>query len=353
MKLDDLVHEVSEWLKGSGPDPDIVISSRVRLARNIQSSPFVHWANRRKGKSILSKLEEAVGAIPHMKSALFLRIDELTETDKQFLLERHLISHEHAQGGGFRGVAISDREVISIMLNEEDHLRIQVLQSGFNLSEAWRLASSVDRELEQRLELAYSPSWGYLTACPTNTGTGLRASVMVHLPCLMMTKQIGKVLQALNKLSLAARGLFGEGTEAAGNFFQFSNQVTLGQSEEDIIDNLERVIRQIIDHEKEARKVLLGQNKEKLFDQIWRSYGTLRNSYIINSQETINLMSLVRLGVDMGIVSNIDRKVVNELFILTQPAHLQKLEGKDLTPQERDVKRAELIRGKLNHEGRK
>ena len=349
MKLNDLVDGISEWLRGTGPNSDIVISSRIRLARNLKGSPFVHWATKKKGTQILTKLEEVASSAPTMKEALVLRVDDLSETDKQFLIERHLISHEHAQGGAFRGVVISDREVISIMLNEEDHLRIQVLQSGFNLTEAWRLAERVDKELEKELEFAYSPTWGYLTACPTNAGTGMRASVMVHLPCLMMTKQIGKVLQALNKLSLAARGLFGEGTEAAGNFFQFSNQITLGQADEDIIDNLERVIRQIINHEQEARQTLLKQNKAKLYDQIWRSYGTLKNSFIVTSQEMIALMSMVRLGVDMGILKGVSREVVNELFLKTQPAHLQKIEGQDLSPQERDIKRANLIRGRLTN----
>jgi protein arginine kinase len=349
MNLNDMVNGLSEWLKATGPDSDIVISSRIRLARNLKGTPFVHWASKKIGKQILTQLEEVMTAAPLLKGSMILRMDDLSETDKQFLLERHLISHEHAQGGVFRGVVISDREVISIMLNEEDHLRLQVIESGFDLMGAWHLAARLDKELSKKLDFAYSSTWGYLTACPTNAGTGIRASVMVHLPCLMMTKQIGKVLQALNKLSLAARGLFGEGTEAAGNFFQFSNQITLGQSDEEIIDNLGRVIRQIIGYEQEARRSLLKQNKAKLYDQVWRSYGTLKNSFIITSQETISLMSMVRLGVDMGIIKGLSRQVVNELFIKTHPAHLQKVEGKDLSPQERDIKRAELIRTHLNN----
>jgi protein arginine kinase len=246
------------------------------------------------------------------------------------------------------------------MVNEEDHLRIQVMQSGFNLRECWQLANQLDDELADRLPYAYSPEWGFLTACPTNTGTGLRASVMVHLPALVMTKQINRVLQAIAKLSLTARGLYGEGTEASGNFFQISNQVTLGRTEEELIENIERILKQVIDQEQAARDNLLATNRLLLEDRIWRAYGILRHAHTISSGETLDLLSAVRLGVDLGIMGNshgaggteggnhrIDHQTVNELLIFSQPAHLQKLEGERLSAQERDMKRAALIRERL------
>jgi len=221
------------------------------------------------------------------------------------------------------------------------------MQSGFNLQECWRIASRLDDSLQKRGKFAFSAELGYLTACPTNTGTGLRASVMLHLPALVMTKQIGRVLHAISKLGMTARGFYGEGTEAEGNFFQISNQITLGSAEEDIIDNLERIIRQVIGHEENARKTLMKQNREILQDKIWRSNGTLRSAHIMNSKETMALLSMVRLGVDIGLINDIDRRAVNELFILTQPAHLQKIEGRLLSSAQRDVKRANLIRRRL------
>jgi protein arginine kinase len=275
---------------------------------------------------------------------------EIDDVDKQFLLERHLVSREHVVQPEFKAVVIGDKEVISVMINEEDHLRIQVMQSGFNLQEGWRIANRLDDLLHKRVKFAYSQEWGYLTACPTNTGTGLRASVMLHLPSLVMTKQISRVLQAITKLGMTARGLYGEGTEAEGNFFQISNQITMGTAEEDIVDNMERIIRQVIGHEENSRKSLMKQNREMLQDKIWRSNGILRSAHIISTKEMMGLLSMVRLGVDIGIITDIDRRAVNELFILTQPAHLQKIEGKVLSSSQRDVKRATLIRRRL--EGR-
>ena len=347
MKLDDLLYQDSEWLRGTGPQSEIAMSSRIRLARNMERLPFSHWAGKDKEEEILSLIEPAIHSSNYLKNAVFLRLDELSGLDKQFLLERHLISHEHAEGKNHKAVVISDKEIISIMINEEDHLRIQVLQSGFNLLEAWRLISKIDQELEKKLNFAFNPRWGYLTACPTNVGTGMRASVMLHLPALVMAKQIGKVLQALDKLSIAARGLYGEGTEASGNLFQFSNQITLGHSEEELLDSIERVVRQVVAREDEARRVLMSRDRERISDRIWRSYGTLKNARLISSSETTVLLSMVRLGIDVGLLKSLDRAQVNKLFILSQPAHLQKIEKKTLTPMQRDVKRADLIRREL------
>jgi protein arginine kinase len=347
MSLNDLLKHTCEWLKGSGPNSDIVLSSRVRLARNLSKIPFSHWANRKQLEEIYNLSEEAILATEEMRGGLFLCISELSNVDKQLLIERHLISREHIVKPEYKAVAISEHEIISVMVNEEDHLRIQLLQSGFNLQAAWSMISKFERELEKKLDFAFSPQWGFLTACPTNTGTGLRASVMLHLPALVITRQIQKVLQAISKLSMTARGFYGEGTEASGNFFQISNQVALGHSEEEVIDNIERVLRQVIGHEQNARQTLLTQDKDRLEDRIARSYATLKSAHIITSQETIDLFSAVRLGIDLGLVKDLNRDLLNDLLLITQPAHLQKIEGKILSSSQRDVKRAEIIKEKI------
>ena len=347
MKLNDLVKQRGEWLKGEGPNADIVISSRVRLARNIKDYPFFHWAGKKEKEEVLAVVKSAISTSKYMKGALFVKIEELGDIDKRFLVERHLMSMEHTLKDTAKALVVDEREIISVMINEEDHIRAQAIQSCFNLMETWRVIDALDSELDKKLEYSYSNRWGYLTACPTNIGTGLRASVMLHLPALVITNQIGKVLQAVNKLGVTARGLYGEGTEASGNFFQISNQVTLGHSEEDIIDNIEKLINQVLGRERSAREYLLAHNKAALYDRIWRAYGTLKSARIITSDETIRLLSLIRLGVDIKVIQDISRGTLNELFILTQPAHIQKIEGKKLSAVERDIKRADLIRTKL------
>ena len=347
MKLKDLVNQNCEWLKGTGPNSNIVISSRVRLARNLNRVPFSHWANKAQKEEVLKKARAVIAFSNYTKGALLLQLAELNNLDKQFLIERHLISKEHALRANHKAVVIGDREILSIMINEEDHLRMQVMQSGFNLDQAWRIAGRIEKEFEKKIDFAYSKNWGYLTACPTNTGTGMRASVMLHLPALVMSGQINKVLQAITKLSLTARGFYGEGTEASGNFFQISNQVTMGHSEEDIIDNIERIIKQLIGHEQNARQALFEQNKPRIQDLIWRAYATLKNAHIITSKEAIDLLSSVRVGLDIGMLKDLDIQTLNRIFIFIQPAHLQKIEGKALSPHERDIKRAELIRKEL------
>lgn len=347
MNINDLVKHTGEWLKGAGPDADIVISSRVRIARNIKGHPFYQWAAKKERMEILSAVRDAVINSKYLKGALFVKITDLDDVDRLFLIERHLMSREHASADESKALVVDEREMMSVMINEEDHIRAQAIQSGFNLMDTWRIIDALDSELTAKLDYCYSQRWGYLTACPTNIGTGMRSSVMLHLPALVITNQIGKVLQAIIRLGVAARGLYGEGSEASGNFFQISNQVTLGRSEEDIIDNIGKLINQVIEREKSARDYLLTGNKAPVSDKIWRAYGTLNSARIITSDETTRLLSLIRLGVDMGIITDIDRKTLNELFIFTQPAHLQKLSGKKLSPGERDIKRADLIREKL------
>jgi len=347
-ELDELLKQPSEWLRGVGPVSDIVMSSRIRLARNLEKLPFATRATEVSQQEVLRQAREAITHSPVLEKPLFMAIAELDEVDRQFLVERHLVSREHIVHPEHKAVAVTRGEIFSIMVNEEDHLRVQVMQSGLNLRDAWRLIDEVDDDLSRTLSFAYASEWGYLTCCPTNTGTGMRASVMLHLPSLVITKQINKVLHAITKLGLTARGLYGEGTEASGNFFQISNQVALGRTEDELVENLERILKQVIDHEQTARESLATNNRTQLEDRVWRAYGILKHAKTVSSGETLDLLSAVRLGVDLGLTANgLDRKTMNELFLFSQPAHLQKLEGKKLSAQERDVKRAQLIRERL------
>ena len=347
MKLDDLLSHSSEWLKGSGPNSDIVISSRIRLARNIAARFFPHWADKAQGDETAGIIYQAIQKVDYLKKNTYFKLSEMDNVDKQFLVERHLMSREQASKPNSKAVVIDNDEIISIMINEEDHLRLQVMKSGFDLLDAWEIMNRIDDALSKELSFAFSSEYGYLTACPTNTGTGMRGSVMLHLPALVMLRTIDKVLSAIAKLSFTTRGLYGEGTQAIGNFFQISNQISLGHNEDEIISNINGLIRQVIEHEETARGVLLKQQKTLLEDRVWRSLGILKNSFIISSQETTELLSMLRLGIDLNIIKDVDRRTVNELFILIQPAHLQKLESKKLSSQERDIKRASLIRSKL------
>lgn len=347
MNLDELCKTTGEWLKGRGPHSDIVMSSRIRLARNLTKYPFPHWASPANLKEVIAVFERGYREIDYFNGALYLRMKDLPTLDRQILLERHLVSREHILRAEHKAVLIGDREIISIMVNEEDHLRIQILQSGLNLQDAWKLTSNIDDELDKRLDYAYSADLGYYTCCPTNVGTGMRASCMVHLPCLVMTRQINQLLNAISKLGLTARGFFGEGTEAYGNFFQISNQVTLGRGEEEILDNLERMIGQVIEHERAARKMLLLRQRQRLDDKVCRAAGTLKSAHLMTSKEALILLSEVRLGVDTGLIKDITVDTLNELIVKIQPAHLQKIQGNQLSATERDVMRAELIRGKF------
>ncbi len=342
--LDDLLTHPSEWLRGVGPLSEIIMSSRIRLARNLEEYLFATRATEESQAQVLQLVVDALPQTTTLKDSLVARIKELSEVDRQFLVERHLVSREHIVNPEQKAVAIGPGELISLMVNEEDHLRLQVLKSGLNLTDAWALIDQLDDELSELLPYAYSSDWGYLTCCPTNTGTGMRASVMVHLPALVLTKQINKALHTITKLGLTARGLHGEGTEASGNFFQMSNQVSLGRTEEELIENLERILRQIIEHEQNARDSLTTHNKLQLEDRVWRALGILKHARTISSGETLDLLSAVRLGVDLGLLEGVDRAVVNELFLFSQPAHLQKLKGKTLTAKDRDATRALLIR---------
>jgi protein arginine kinase len=347
MDLHEFLVPPAESARRRGPHDRIVMSSRVRLARNIKEASFPGWAKKPERVKVMEGIRPAVETLPELREAYSQSMDNLTALDKQILVERHLISREHAVKGAGSGLVLNRDETLCVMLNEEDHLRMQALRPGLQLRQAWTAIDRVDSELEKRLDYAFSAELGYLTACPTNIGTGIRVSAMLHLPGLVLAEQINPIIQSVNKLGLAVRGLYGEGTEALGNVFQVSNQMTLGETETAIVERLEKVLAQIIEHEENARGVLLEKKAKMVYNHIGRAYGILANAHSISSKETMNLLSLMRLGVDLGLFPGADRSLVDELFILTQPAHLQKLHSEKLSAEERDLLRADMVRDRL------
>lgn len=335
------------WIKGNGPHSNIILSSRIRLARNISNIPFPDGLDADRSNEVVKtvgySLESGVPDIGKFESH---SIQDMGQMERQVLVEQHLISPGLAKKNNGAAIISSD-SIASVMVNEEDHIRIQVILPGLQIKRAWELASSMDDTMEQRLEYAYDERWGFLTCCPTNVGTGMRASVMIHLPALNITGNINKILQAVTQIGLTIRGLYGEGTEIVGNIFQISNQITLGRAEEEIVENLTGVTMQIIGKEKEARRILLENNRIQIEDKIWRSWGIMKNARIIQPQECLKLLSDIRLGVDLGILEEIPVSVLNEIMIDTQSASLQKRFGKELSAAERDIARAEAIRNKL------
>lgn len=349
MKLSDLTTRAGEWLRGNGPMSEIVISSRIRLARNVSGYNFLTKCTRNQRNSLEHKVRDAILGANLSAQTLYVDLQDAPEIDRQLLVERHLISKQHAAGEGARGVAVGDSETLSIMVNEEDHLRLQVLRSGLQLEEAWEQINEIDNKLESTLDFAFHPRFGYLTACPTNVGTGIRVSVMLHLPALKLTGEIEKVFRAAKDMRLAVRGLYGEGTEATGDFYQVSNQTTLGKSEDDIISDFKHVvIPKIIDYEHHARRTLLNDRTAALDDKVFRALGVLRSARLMASEETLFLLSHLRMGINMGRIKDIELKTLNELFLLTQPAHLQRLIGKKIDGDVRRAARAEFIRQRLN-----
>lgn len=347
MTLEQLLERPTEWIVNEGPHGKIVLSSRVRLARNLRGHPFPEWANRARRQKVLELVMPVVAGLPEMKEHFAATMDSLSGSDKQLLVERHLISRVLSARNHGSGVVINKEETISVMINEEDHLRMQAVRAGLQLQKVFKIIDKVDSELEAELDYAYSPRFGYLTACPTNVGTGMRASAMLHLPGLVLSNQIGQIIQAVNKLGMAVRGLHGEGTEAQGNLFQISNQVTLGEKETDLIERLNKVVLQIVEHEENARWTLLEKEPNRLYDQIGRAYGVLRYAHQLDSKEALNLLSMLRMGVDLELLPAAGRPVVDELMMLSQPAHIKRSAGRNLGARERDVWRAELIRTRL------
>ncbi|MGD0552395.1 MAG: protein arginine kinase [Sedimentisphaerales bacterium] len=373
MKLTEISGNINEWFSGEGPLSDVVISSRVRLARNLAGHRFLAACPATEKAEILRKLKDVLMGIDLGDEVFYIGVDKVPALEKRFLVERHLISQNHAFGKGPRGAVIARREFFTAMINEEDHLRLQVLKAGCQLTACLEQINRIDDMIEQKVEYAFSPKYGYLTACPTNIGTGIRVSVMLHLPALKMTGQIEKFLNATKSLGLAVRGLFGEGTEAAGDFYQLSNQTTLGVREKDIVTQFEKtIIPEIVEYEHAARSQLLSHESSLLDDKISRALALLKNANLISSQEALFLLSHIRLGLnmhkhqgastpaidrlcslgnDIGSAGTSDRlsiATVNRLFLLTLPAHLQLNYGKELDSTHRDALRAQIIRSALN-----
>ena len=336
----------SEWISKKGPQHDVAISSRIRLARNLEKYPMNAFSGNDQGKAVLEKVCAVVDKINSNEQEGWnvILLDELTTVEKQVLLEKHLISKEHTENKANKALILNDEENLSIMVNEEDHLRIQTILPGLQLEEAWRIADRADDLLEEHLDYAYCEEKGYLTCCPTNVGTGMRASVMLHLPGLIAAKQAGKIFEALSQLGLVVRGLYGEGTEAAGNIYQISNQITLGQKEEDIVSNLATVAKQIIEKEMEIRRFIWRETPMLLKDRVMRAYGALKYAAVLSSEEALNHISNIRLGLSLGILNQgLSTEKLNELMVSSQPGFLQQNSGRIMDSMERDEARAKLF----------
>jgi protein arginine kinase len=345
------------WLEASGPASHLVISTRLRLARNLRHHRFATRSDPAERGVILAEVERAASATRGFGRAARFHLDTLDPQDRQLLHERHLVSRElSASDPGARvrpGGALLVQDAASVMVNEEDHLRLQTLHSGFALESGWELAHALDHELGAFLPYAFHPEFGYLTSCPTNVGTGLRASVLVHLPGLVLTKEINKILQGLTQVGLTFRGLYGEGSEVVGNLFQLSNQTTLGKSERELLDQLGKLVRRVMEHEERARQVLLRDATAILEDKVWRAYGLLRYARTLSFEETMNLLSGVRLGVGLKLIPDVGMYTLNQLLIFTQPAHLAALAGRVLADDEVPVHRAAYVRRVLDEEIRR
>ncbi|MDD2619243.1 MAG: protein arginine kinase [Syntrophomonadaceae bacterium] len=339
------------WMDAEGVlESDIVISSRVRLARNLDKVPFPHLLNNESGQESLKAIKEAWEKSNYegLKQLDLLTFDQIGDLDRQILVEKHLISPNHAgSSDGFRGLMVNCSGSMAIMINEEDHLRIQCLLPGLQLEECFKEVIKLDDAFEETLDFAFDDRRGYLTSCPTNVGTGMRASMMLHLPALSISGQAAYIFQNISQLGMTVRGLYGEGTEAQGNFFQLSNQVTLGQTEEDINSNLIAITEQIVEQERLLRTKLISEMKYQLEDRVGRAYGILTNARLITSKEALALLSDVRLGADAGIIKNIKIEGLNELVVAIRPAHLQKKVGREMDATQRDVERAAVIKEKL------
>ncbi len=346
MTVETSVKHRSLWLS-STDDSGVVISSRVRLARNLLDFPFPGWADDKTRQQVLEVISPAFAGLKSLPKPLMVDVGRIDEIDRLILAERHLISNELAEKNAGAGLVVAEDEGIAIMINEEDHLRLQAMAPGLDLVNVWRRIDAVDSELEERLPFAYSHTLGYLSACPSNVGTGMRASVMLHLGGLRLTGDIDGVICGLERLGFAVRGLMGEGTEASGDLFQVSNQGTLGGAEEAIIDRLLEIVDEVVRHEVNARMRVLESRREYLLDYVGRAYGVLMHARVLSSREAVDFLSAMRLGVELGLVKHLTVMRINETMLMTQPGHLQRLAGAPLASEDRDLVRAGMVRRKL------
>ena len=348
MNFDALIQSMPVWQSGAGDEDGIVVSCRARLARNLAGFPFETKIADAEREGVIEKVLAAAKNCSQMDGSTFYSMSVLDGNERRVLVERHLISPALAGGTGQRGVLFNTEESLSVMMNEEDHLRLQAIFPGLDATGAWAGANALDDELCRSLEYAHSPELGFLTACPTNTGTGLRMSVLAHLPGLVLTEDMERVVQGLNQLSFAVRGVYGEGSNSAGNLFQLSNQSTLGSGEDKIVEELLRLAGQVVEFERNAQETLLVDARSRIEDKVWRAYGLLSQARVLTSQEFMNLLSAVRLGYSIGLIREVTPRFLNQLMVITQPSHLQAAAGRALEPEERDVRRAEMVRQKLS-----
>jgi len=344
--VDDLIKQPGLW-SSDDLDAGIVVSSRVRLARNLKGAAFPGWAKEDERLRLCASIREACEAVPSLRHGVFLDMGELEKVDKDVLMERHLISHELAGMGAGSGVALRRDDNVAVMVNEEDHLRMQVISPGMSLHALWSIMDAIDSEFAEQIEYAFSPRLGYLTACPSNVGTGLRVSVMLHLSGLRLLNEIDPVVKGLDKIGLTVRGVLGEGSDADGNIFQISNQATLGESELEIVDLLAKVGAELVQHERNARARLLEDRRSFVQDYVGRALGILSHACLLSSGEVIDLVAALRFGVELGMVQKISPSELNEIMLLTQPGHLQKLYARVIHPDERDELRAQLVKNRV------
>jgi len=347
MSIRSLFTGKAELTRSSNAKCPVVLSTRIRLARNLDGYPFPGWAKPEVRRELGQMCMEAIAELPAMKNGVAVRMEDVSDLDKQILFERHLISRELMSSKSGSGVVVGKDQSCVIMVNEEDHLRIQVLRNGYNFKRAWAAIDAIDSALEERLSYSFSNKVGYLTACPTNLGTGMRASTMMHLPALTLANQMEKVIRAVSQLGIAVRGLFGEGSDASGSIFQISNQTTLGESEEAIIKRLSSVLNTVIEQEMNARAKLMETDAAKVLDKVGRAFGALRTSYVMSSSEAMNLLSLIRLGVDLEAFPQEHRALVDRLLIECQPGHVQYAAKNPVDSAQRDVLRASHLRAEF------
>lgn len=351
MMFDEMSKAPAPWLTGAGDESLVVLSSRVRLARNVAGCQYPSLADLETRKRIVGYFDSSTTRSQLLSNGQYCKAADISALDKDFLVERHLISPVFLDGDMSKALLIGDGELVSVMVNEEDHLRVQALAPGLDPEGAFSRAMKYEAEIGRYLEYDYDPDFGYLTACPTNAGTGMRASVLIHLPGLVLTRDIDKVISRITRAGLMVRGFYGEGSDVLGNLFQISNQNTLGISENDILAQIVRVTREIIAEEAGARQRLVDEASDMIEDKIWRAFGILKHARVLTSDEIMNLLSAVRLGHAMKIIDFLDVALINEILLLSQPAHLQKFYGHEMDSARRDFVRAQMVREKLRKVG--
>jgi len=347
--FEEMAKAPAAWLSGQGEEATVVLSTRVRLARNVAGCKFPSAADSDTKKRVVSYFDSAMTRSRMLSEGRYVKASDISELDRDFLIERHLISPAFLTGDASKALFIGPMEQVSIMVNEEDHLRVQALAAGFDPQAAYDHAMKYDGEIGKYLEFDYDPDFGYMTACPTNAGTGMRASVLIHLPGLVLTRDIEKVVSRITRSGVMVRGFYGEGSDVLGNLFQVANQNTLGISESEILSQISRVTREIIDAEASARQRLMDEAADMVEDKIWRAYGILKYAYVLTSEEVMNLLSAVRLGHALKIIDFLNIALINEILLLSQPAHLQKFYGQEMDVNRRDFVRAQMVREKLRN----